>query len=706
MGLSPGTQLGTFKITGFIGEGGMGEVYRAKDLKLGREVAIKLLPAAFAQDRERLMRFKREAKILASLDHSNIGALYDFCEENGTYFLVLQLIEGDTLAERIERGPIPVKEALPLFVQIAEALEAAHEQGIIHRDLKPANIKVTRENKVKVLDFGMAKSHRPPKSISPKDPTRASNSAPSKVTTDGAILGTPSYMSPEQARGHDVDKRSDIWAFGCCLYEALTGMVPFKGETVVDTMNAILHYDPDWSALPKDAGPAVVKLVKRCLKKDVRSRLRDIGEARIEIREILTGPSFATPTAAGRSRRHAMRKRLEIPVAIFVLVSLALGLYLAGYFPSESDRPSGEQTTVLPVDVGGIEESVAPEQSAVPVAAPTDDGVTAEHVEEARAAALQMRQTASEAGADEHIPEILAEGRELLEEGERYQALNEIGRAVDKFDEATLSFARAAGDSRQISRELEDLEVARAGMAQAKSKADNAEASRLATGLYQKAEAAALEADNLNHRPSASNKLMLAKALYEEAESEAVTAMRLLLDERQTQPVASDDLETEAETPASVDKGTTLAARPGTNEEGNESQAGPLVVTPPTNDESRPERAVQARGPVAPPPIGTGTLTLEVKRARKALSVARGSHLKVFIDEEEIDVGKSITTSKILTSGPHQFEWSAYDGRGSKEAITIKPGGTVLIEIKERNFVIGGKGRVLIDGKEIRRYDW
>ena len=234
MAVSPGTRLVVFEITQLIGAGGMGEVYRARDTKLGREVAIKVLPEDFAKDPDRLARFEREAQMLAALDHPNIAALYDFQEADGVRFLVMQLVEGETLADRIGRGPIPVDEALPIFAQIAAALEAAHDRGIVHRDLKPANIKIASDDRVKVLDFGIAKSFAhadtwtdpapTPTPSSPDATTMAGTPTPPwSITGAETFVGTPSYMSPEQARGKQVDKRSDIFAFGCCLYEALTG---------------------------------------------------------------------------------------------------------------------------------------------------------------------------------------------------------------------------------------------------------------------------------------------------------------------------------------------------------------------------------------------------------------------------------------------------------------------------------------------------
>ncbi len=286
MSLSAGTKLGPYEILAPIGAGGMGEVYKALDSKLGREVAIKVLPDLFSKDKERLARFEREAKLLASLNHPNIATLFDLQESKSVHFLVLELVPGETLAERIKRGPVPLDEALPFFIQIAEALEAAHEKGIIHRDLKPANIKVTPEDKVKVLDFGLAKA------LVPEEPLDDSSQSPTltKGTALGAIMGTAAYMSPEQARGKLVDKRTDVWAFGCCLYESLTGRKPFSGETVTDTLAAIVKNEPDWKALPSGTPFKVRELIRRCLQKDRNRRLHDVADARIEIVEAIDEP--------------------------------------------------------------------------------------------------------------------------------------------------------------------------------------------------------------------------------------------------------------------------------------------------------------------------------------------------------------------------------------------------------------------------------
>ncbi len=279
MALNPGTKLGVYEIGATLGSGGMGDVYRARDTKLGREVAVKVLPESFARDPERVARFEREARLLASLNHPGIATLYGFEMTDGVHYLVMELVEGETLAERIARHPVPIEEAISLFRQIAEAIEAAHEKGIVHRDLKPANIKVTPEGVVKVLDFGLAKAFVEENASSElsQSPTITRH-----ATATGAIMGTAAYMSPEQARGKAVDKRTDIWAFGCCLFEALTGKVAFLGETVSDTLVRILDKEPEWNALPESA-PEL--LIQRCLRKDPHRRLQAIGDARVELEE-------------------------------------------------------------------------------------------------------------------------------------------------------------------------------------------------------------------------------------------------------------------------------------------------------------------------------------------------------------------------------------------------------------------------------------
>lgn len=331
MGLDTGTELGNFRIIGLLGRGGMGEVYRATDSKLGREVAIKVLPHVFALDAERLARFEREARVLATLDHPNIGALYDFQEDKGHHFLVMQLIEGETLADRIDKGAIPLEEALPLFAQIAEALEAAHAGGIVHRDLKPANIKIDENGNIKVLDFGLAMNldGEVITIASPTDETKPGDTPPSKITMDGAIIGTPAYMSPEQARGKNVDKRADIWAFGACLYEALTGKMPFDEDTITDILASVLKQDVDFDKLPEDTPAKIRDLIESCLEKDVQYRLRDIGDAWSILRRHVTesGSIKAVPDPEAASPKNPYVLAVSVVFgALIIGAALLFGL--------------------------------------------------------------------------------------------------------------------------------------------------------------------------------------------------------------------------------------------------------------------------------------------------------------------------------------------------------------------------------------------
>ena len=271
----------------------MGEVYRAHDTKLGRDVALKIVPELFASDRDRLARFTREAQTLAALNHPNIAHIHGLEESGGVRALVMELVEGEDLAQRLVRGPIPLDEALPIARQIAEALEAAHEQGIIHRDLKPANIKVRDDGTVKVLDFGLAKALAGDVGGSTSGAAALANSptlTSPAMTGVGVILGTAAYMSPEQAKGKPADKRSDIWAFGCVLYEMLTGTRAFEGEDVSDTMANVLTREPHWDRLPGTTPPAMRLLLRRCLRKDKRQRMQDAGSVRIELEDALNAP--------------------------------------------------------------------------------------------------------------------------------------------------------------------------------------------------------------------------------------------------------------------------------------------------------------------------------------------------------------------------------------------------------------------------------
>jgi len=302
MTLSPGTRLGPYEIVSPLGAGGMGEVYRARDTKLGRDVAIKVLPAAFTEDGERVARFRREAQLVASLNHPNIAAIYGLEEANGIVALALELVDGDDLAQRLGRGPIPVAEAIGIARQIAEGLETAHERGVVHRDLKPANVKLTKDGVVKILDFGLAKAYEAGPGASDggltQSPTMSRN-----MTEAGVILGTAAYMSPEQARGRPVDRRADIWSFGVVLFEMLTGRRPFGGETVSEILASVIKDPPDLAALGPSVPAGVARLIDRCLRKEPRARLRDIGDARQALEE--TGavePPAAAPPPATRSR--------------------------------------------------------------------------------------------------------------------------------------------------------------------------------------------------------------------------------------------------------------------------------------------------------------------------------------------------------------------------------------------------------------------
>ncbi len=341
MSLNPGTRLGSYEVLGPLGAGGMGEVYSARDTRLDRTVAIKVLPDAFASDQERLTRFEREAKLLASLNHPNVATLYGFDTTGGVSYLAMELVPGETLAERIQRGPIPVDEALPLFIQIALGLEAAHQNGVIHRDLKPANIKVTPDDKVKVLDFGLAKAYDTATEMSPG--LSASPTMTAAATIRGEIMGTAGYMSPEQARGKPVDRRTDVWAFGCVVYEALTGNSPFTGETITDTLAAVVRADPEWEKLPADLPRPFRKLLRRCLEKDANRRLHDIADARIELEEVLSGGVIEEdgPAAAAQPVVAPVKSR---PVWTIVLPTALLAILATFSVISVFRRPARPET--------------------------------------------------------------------------------------------------------------------------------------------------------------------------------------------------------------------------------------------------------------------------------------------------------------------------------------------------------------------------
>jgi serine/threonine-protein kinase len=338
MGLEPGTRLGAHEIVGLLGAGGMGEVYRATDTRLKRDVAIKVLPQAFAQDPDRLARFQREAELLASLNHPNIAAIYGLEQVDGVVGIVLELVEGETLADVIARGPLAPVDALPIARQICEALEAAHDKGVVHRDLKPANVKVTRDGRVKVLDFGLAKMLEtdPKSSAMSMSPTLSVH-----ATYAGVILGTAAYMSPEQARGRPVDRRTDVWAFGCVLFEMLTGKHAFEpGETVSDAIASVLTREPDVATLPADTPPAIRRLLRRCLQKDPQQRLPHIGAARLEIDEARGGSPEDAPTAVAtvleRARVADRGWRRSVPWAIAAASLVMAGIVVVTRAPWRS----------------------------------------------------------------------------------------------------------------------------------------------------------------------------------------------------------------------------------------------------------------------------------------------------------------------------------------------------------------------------------
>jgi eukaryotic-like serine/threonine-protein kinase len=334
MAIQPGNHLGHYEVLAAIGAGGMGEVYRAHDSKLGRDVALKVLPDAFARDAERMARFQREAKSLASLNHSNIASIHGLEDSGATHALVMELVEGPTLADRIRLGPIPIEEALPIAKQIAEGLEYAHERGIVHRDLKPSNIKVTADDTVKILDFGLAKTMVADATLG--DAT-TSPTLSQMATQAGMLLGTAAYMSPEQARGKLVDRRADIWAFGCVLYEMLTGKMAFGGGAVTDTLAAVLKSDPDWSQLPAGTPTRVRVLLQRCLQKDPKQRLRDIGDARISLDEVLSGAPDASLGAAAQPARQRLLWIASGVAGLFVVATAALAFL---YFHQKA--PAGQ----------------------------------------------------------------------------------------------------------------------------------------------------------------------------------------------------------------------------------------------------------------------------------------------------------------------------------------------------------------------------
>ncbi|HXV61844.1 MAG TPA: protein kinase [Vicinamibacteria bacterium] len=371
MSFAAGHKLAHYELIGLIGQGGMGEVYRARDGKLGRDVAIKVLPSEFSDNPDRLARFEREAKVLASLNHPNIASIYGFQEADNRRFLVLELVEGEDLSQRLELGPVPINEAIQIAGQIAEALEEAHEKGIVHRDLKPGNVKLTPDGRIKVLDFGLAKAW----TVDPGSGVAADLSQSPTITRmgtqAGVILGTARYMSPEQARGKSVDKRTDVWAFGVVLFEMLTGRELFTGETVTDALAAVLTTEIDLGALPVATQPPIRRLLRRCLERNPKNRLHDIADARIVIDEVLSGRSEESAPGA-LARRSGVRFTLPLAAAALAAVLGAL-LVLA----TRPDRLPPEPVRTRRLTLSGHDQqpSVSPDGRFVAFAS-TRDGVS------------------------------------------------------------------------------------------------------------------------------------------------------------------------------------------------------------------------------------------------------------------------------------------------------------------------------------------
>jgi serine/threonine-protein kinase len=417
MTLSRGHKLGAYEVVGLLGAGGMGEVYRARDTNLGREVALKVLPDAFARDLDRVGRFRREAQVLASLNHPHIASIYGFEDAQATAgtgaptpVLVLELVDGPTLADRLVHGPMTLDDAWPIARQICEALEAAHDHGVVHRDLKPANVKVRSDGTVKVLDFGLAKAFdsSPVQSGVSQSPTLISPA----MTQAGVILGTAAYMSPEQARGRVVDKRADVWAFGCVLYEMLVGERPFGGDDVAETVARVIERQPDWQALERVAPPGVVRVVRRCLQKDPANRLRDIADARLDLREAIEG---ATPAGAPPDRVSSHRRLWPSVIAASVIAALAAGV-LAGL--AISGLPGLNRGTASPASTSDLRLSAA-------INLPTD-------------ALLALDAEAADVGFDSTLLALSPDGKTLVWVGSSGGAVRLFARQLDSFDVRSL----------------------------------------------------------------------------------------------------------------------------------------------------------------------------------------------------------------------------------------------------------------------------
>jgi eukaryotic-like serine/threonine-protein kinase len=418
-----GTRVGPYEIIGRIGAGGMGEVYRARDTKLGRDVAIKTLPSELAKDPDRLARFDREAKLLAALNHAHIAAIYGLDEHAGTQYLAMELIEGETLEQKLKNGALPLEDALRLALQVAEALEAAHDKGVVHRDLKPANVMVTPDGQVKVLDFGLAKAFGgdPSGAVPAHSPTLSA-----AMTKQGLILGTAGYMSPEQASGQATDQRADVWAFGVVLYEMLTGLPVFSGESVPHILADVLRTEPDWRRLPKGLPPRLKLLLERCLKKKVRDRYHSIADVRVELEDLLRDPQHG---AVGSPARAAPRWRYALPAVI----TLVLGaVFASAYFMSRppvaparsaAAPPSVSRFTITPppeaplANLGGYDLAISPDGKRIAYVAENAEhaGVVDLYVRELDqldARVLPAAQFAAPSGGDVN-PFFSADGRSI-----------------------------------------------------------------------------------------------------------------------------------------------------------------------------------------------------------------------------------------------------------------------------------------------------
>src|SRR5687768_11117478 len=347
LSLSRGATLGNYEVSVLLGKGGMGEVWRASDTRLGRDVAIKTLPPEFSEDVDRLSRFEREAKVLASLNHPHIAAIYGLEASAGIRFLVLELVDGETIADLLKRGRLPMPEALRLSLQIAEAIEAAHEKGIVHRDLKPANIKVTAEGKVKVLDFGLAKALQAEAADVSNSPTLSM-----AATAQGIILGTAAYMAPEQARGQAVDHRADIWAFGCVLFEMLTGRPTFRGDLVTDILASVLVREPEFGELPPTIAPRLKEALQRCLEKNPKRRWQEIGDLRVELERILANPNEGLAPAPRVVSTPGAGVKAVLPYAAVAAIVAAAGAWMLKPAPAPEPRPLVRFDFEVPLTTG------------------------------------------------------------------------------------------------------------------------------------------------------------------------------------------------------------------------------------------------------------------------------------------------------------------------------------------------------------------